>query len=220
MATCIFPPTFATNRFSPRRTRTSKRTSSVPAARPAPVEMSPVPDAPGKFQADWNADKPGSYVTEVVAQRGDQEIGRDVLTFQRMDGVAENFHTEQNRDLLEKLASQTGGRYWRPEELSKLPDGNSLFRRGHHHARDERALEYARDLSAADLAAVLGMAAAPEVGCGVKTRAAICSVVARSLAGERFPRAPESITSPWRAWAASPTTSSASPPWPTTSTSC
>ena len=44
-----------------------------------------------------------------------------MLTFQRMDGVAENFHTEQNRDLLEKLSSQTGGTYWRPQELSKLP---------------------------------------------------------------------------------------------------
>ncbi len=85
------------------------------------VEMSPVPDSPGVFQADWTADKPGSYVTEVVAQRGGQEIGRDVLTFQRMDGVAENFHTGQNRDLLEKLSAQTGGRYWRPSELSQLP---------------------------------------------------------------------------------------------------
>jgi hypothetical protein len=77
---------------------------------------------PGQFQTDWNAEKPGSYLTEVVAQRGDQEIGRDVLTFQRMDGVAENFHTEQNRELLEKLASQTGGRYWRPDQLSELPE--------------------------------------------------------------------------------------------------
>ncbi|HVB57041.1 MAG TPA: glutamine amidotransferase [Candidatus Acidoferrales bacterium] len=85
------------------------------------VEMSPVPDSPGVFQADWTAGKPGSYVTEVVAQRGGQEIGRDVLTFQRMDGVAENFHTEQNRDLLEKLSAQTGGRYWHPAELSQLP---------------------------------------------------------------------------------------------------
>jgi uncharacterized membrane protein len=88
----------------------------------ASVEMSPVPDAPGQFQADWNAEKPGSYVTEVVAQRGNEEVGRDVLNFQRMDGVAENFHTGQNRELLEKLAAQTGGRYWRPDELSKLPD--------------------------------------------------------------------------------------------------
>jgi hypothetical protein len=87
----------------------------------ASIEMNPVPDAPGQFQADWNAEKPGSYVTEVVAQRAGQEIGRDVLTFQRMDGVAENFHTEQNRDLLEKLATQTGGRYWRPDQISNLP---------------------------------------------------------------------------------------------------
>jgi hypothetical protein len=84
--------------------------------------MSPVPDAPGQFQADWNAEKPGSYVTEVVAQRGNEEIGRDVLNFQRMDGVAENFHTGQNRELLEKLAAQTGGRYWRPDEISRLPE--------------------------------------------------------------------------------------------------
>ena len=60
-------------------------------------------------------------MTEVVAQRGGQEIGRDVLTFQRMDGVAENFHTGQNRELLEKLATQTGGQYWKPEDVSKLP---------------------------------------------------------------------------------------------------
>lgn len=87
----------------------------------ASVDMTPVPDAPGTFQADWNAEKPGSYLTEIVAHRGGQEIGRDVLTFQRMNGVAENFHTGQNRDLLEKLASETGGRYWTPDDLKNLP---------------------------------------------------------------------------------------------------
>jgi hypothetical protein len=39
-----------------------------------------------------------------------------------MDGIAENFHTDQNRELLTRLASQTGGRYWRPQDLSDLPD--------------------------------------------------------------------------------------------------
>ena len=88
----------------------------------ANIDMAPAPDAPGSFQAEWTAEKPGSYLTEVVARRGDQPIGRDVLTFQRMDGVAENFHTDQNRELLSRLASQTGGRYWRPQDLSDLPD--------------------------------------------------------------------------------------------------
>jgi len=84
------------------------------------VEMTPVPDSPGQFQAAWNAPKPGAYLTEVTALRGSEELGRDVLTFQRMDGVAENFHSEQNRELLERLASQTGGRYWKPQDLDKL----------------------------------------------------------------------------------------------------
>ena len=86
------------------------------------IDMTPVADKPGTFQADWTAEKPGSYIAEVIAQKRDQEIGRDALSFERMDGVAENFHTGQNRDLLERLAAQTGGRYWRPEELSKLAE--------------------------------------------------------------------------------------------------
>jgi hypothetical protein len=63
---------------------------------------------------------PGSYVVETVAFRGDQEVGRDVVTFRREDGVAENFATHQNRELLEKLAERTGGRYWKPSEMGKL----------------------------------------------------------------------------------------------------
>ena len=100
-----------------------------PSGVSALVEMTPVPDAPGQFQAAWSAPKPGSYLTEVTAQRANpatgkpQEIGRDVITFQRMDGVAENFHTEQNRTLLEQLAAQTGGQYWKPADLGKLATG-------------------------------------------------------------------------------------------------
>jgi uncharacterized membrane protein len=91
-----------------------------PSGVSALVEMAPVPDNPGQFQAAWSAPKVGAYLTEVTAQRKGTELGRDVLTFQRMDGVAENFHTEQNRDLLERLATQTGGQYWKPADLGKL----------------------------------------------------------------------------------------------------
>ena len=89
------------------------------------VEMSPVADSPGRYQAVWSAPRPGAYLTEITAQHPDsnggiRQLGRDVLTFQRMDGFAENFHTEQNRALLERLASQTGGQYWKPADLDKL----------------------------------------------------------------------------------------------------
>jgi uncharacterized membrane protein len=88
----------------------------------AVAEMTPDPNTPGVFTADWTADNPGTYTVEVTAKQGDEDVGRDTLAFERIDGVAENFHTEQNRELLEKLSSQTGGRYWRPQELSRLAD--------------------------------------------------------------------------------------------------
>jgi hypothetical protein len=85
------------------------------------VDLAAVPGQPGSFQVDWTADKPGQYAMEVTAERAGQELGRDIVTLERQDGVAENFHTQQNRTLLEQLSAATGGRYWRPQDLSSLP---------------------------------------------------------------------------------------------------
>jgi uncharacterized membrane protein len=84
------------------------------------VEMRPEPLEQGVFVADWTTPKAGSYLVEVLAKRGTEELGRDVLTFRREDGVAENFHAEQNRELLQKLSSETGGTYYKPEDAKKL----------------------------------------------------------------------------------------------------
>ena len=96
----------------------------------ANLELAPDPRTPGVYQAYWHAEKPGSYVTEFVATRGDEEIGRDLLTFHRENGVAENFKTGLNRNLLEKLAAQTGGSYWRPDALSRLNEEISYSEAG------------------------------------------------------------------------------------------
>jgi hypothetical protein len=92
-----------------------------PDGAPEIVEMAPVPNTPGTYAMEWTAEKPGSYVAEVTADSGKGELGKDVVDFRREDGVAENFHTGQNRDLLEKLSQETGGRYWEPSELNRLP---------------------------------------------------------------------------------------------------
>jgi len=86
--------------------------------------LSPSQDTPGTYQADWTAEKPGAYLAEIVAEPASgepQELGRDVVTFQREDGVAENFHIAQDRRFLEQLAAQTGGRYWKSGDLKNLP---------------------------------------------------------------------------------------------------
>ncbi|HXK00850.1 MAG TPA: hypothetical protein VMS37_00525 [Verrucomicrobiae bacterium] len=91
-----------------------------PEGTSATVELSPQPLEEGIYTGEWTAEKPGSYVAEIIAGHEQEEIGRDVITFRREDGVAENFHTSQNRELLEKLSEQTGGRYYKPSEASKL----------------------------------------------------------------------------------------------------
>ena len=86
------------------------------------VDLRPSEDTPGQYQADWTAQKPGPYLAEVTAQSASNiQLGSDVLTFQRQDGIAESFHTEQNRRLLDQLSTETGGRYWNSTDLKNLP---------------------------------------------------------------------------------------------------
>jgi hypothetical protein len=84
------------------------------------VTLRPEPLSQGIYSAEWNAAEGGSYVAEVTAKRGVDQLGHDVLTFRREDGVAENFHSEQNRELLQKLADETGGRYYTPRTAGRL----------------------------------------------------------------------------------------------------
>jgi uncharacterized membrane protein len=84
------------------------------------LDMRPEPLEQGVYSVDWTTAKPGSYLVDIVAKHGQEDLGHDTLTFRREDGVAENFHVEQNRELLEKLSSETGGRYYKPTEASRL----------------------------------------------------------------------------------------------------
>jgi uncharacterized membrane protein len=91
-----------------------------PDGRTSRIDLRPNPLEQGVYTGEYSAAPAGSYVTEVLATKGGQEIGRDVITFRREEGVAENFQTSQNRELLEKLAQQTGGSYRKPSDVDKL----------------------------------------------------------------------------------------------------
>lgn len=94
------------------------------------LELNPSSTEPGVYEGEWTAEKQGSYLLEVTATRGSEAVGRDVLTFRRENGVAEDFHAEQNRALLEKLSEETGGRYFSPDKLDKLSEEVSYSEAG------------------------------------------------------------------------------------------
>ncbi|MGI4757520.1 MAG: glutamine amidotransferase [Janthinobacterium lividum] len=95
-----------------------------PAGLNAMLDMTPSQETPGLYQADYIAEKSGSYLAQVTADAAGakpEKLGDDVLTFQREDGVQENFHTEANPALLAQLAKETGGRAWSGGDLKNLP---------------------------------------------------------------------------------------------------
>ncbi|MCS7023542.1 MAG: hypothetical protein NZV14_01990 [Bryobacteraceae bacterium] len=94
------------------------------------LELAPDPLTPGTYLAEWRAEPAGAYVAEILAKRGNEELGRDVVNFRREDGVAEYFGAEQNRELLEKLAAETAGAYYPVSNLSKLSDQISYSEAG------------------------------------------------------------------------------------------
>ncbi len=110
-----------TKTYEPAGNASLTATLADEAGRLSTFEMHPSPDQEGVYEGDVEAARPGTYQVEVTANRTDESLGRDALVFHREDGVAENFHPQQNRELLEKIASETGGRYWRLEDVAKLP---------------------------------------------------------------------------------------------------
>ena len=93
-------------------------------------ELRTVPNEPGVFSGEWDAAAAGSYGVEVIAKQGEEESGRDLVTLRREDGVAENFRLAQNRELLEKLAEQTGGSYFKISDIENLSKNISFSEAG------------------------------------------------------------------------------------------
>ena len=96
------------------------------------VDLHPSQDTPGQYVATWGADKSGGYLAEITAtdDASTQKSAADAVTFRREDGIAEDFHTEQNSQLLQQLSEQTGGRYWQPNEVNDLPQNISYSEAG------------------------------------------------------------------------------------------
>lgn len=89
---------------------------------PTTIEMTPSPDEEGVYLAEAIAAAPGAYRVEAKAFLGDESLGEAVVHVRREDGVAEDFRPAQNRELLTRLAEQTGGQYWSLDDVAGLPE--------------------------------------------------------------------------------------------------
>ena len=89
---------------------------------PAALTLTPAPGQPGRYETVLDAVAPGIYRFEATAELEGELLGASRLAIRREDGVAEHFHTQQNRPLLERLATATGGRYFALADAAQIPE--------------------------------------------------------------------------------------------------
>jgi hypothetical protein len=82
--------------------------------------LQPVADHPGRFTASLDALADGLYRVDLTAKVGKDQVMSTSSAFRRDDNVVENFASYQHRAVLERVANETHGRYWRLDELSNL----------------------------------------------------------------------------------------------------
>jgi hypothetical protein len=84
------------------------------------LKMQRTPDSKGRYTATLDAAANGLYRVDLTAKVGKDQVSTAVSAFRRDDNVVENFASYQHRAVLERLANETHGRYWRLDELASL----------------------------------------------------------------------------------------------------
>jgi hypothetical protein len=114
---------------------------------PTPLEMTPVAGERGLYEAAYETTHTGVFRFEAVAKSaggaspvtGDDgaiegaaaaELGRARFAVRREDGVLEHYRVQQNRPLLERLATATGGNYFAVADVGRLPEAVSFSEAG------------------------------------------------------------------------------------------
>jgi uncharacterized membrane protein len=95
-----------------------------------PARVEPSGRGDGRYTVALDARTPGLYRVQLAATSGKKEIGRATAHLRRADGVLEQFSAWQHRPMLERIATDTGGRYWPLNDLAGLPEAIRYSRAG------------------------------------------------------------------------------------------
>lgn len=76
----------------------------------------------GEYRAAFTAQVEGLHEIRIEASRDGEPLGADVVTGEAAELTNEFFGAELNRGLLERLADETGGRYYTLEQAGELPE--------------------------------------------------------------------------------------------------
>ena len=100
------------------------------AMREIPLEW--VVDRDGEYQATYASDEPGIHTVRVVTTGGrpGERMLEDSTFVSVGDLNAEFYGAEMRRPLLQRIADETGGKFYTPATMNQIPEDISLNKRG------------------------------------------------------------------------------------------
>ena len=84
----------------------------------------------GEYKGSFVADEPGIYQVKATAARNGADLGSGVLHTRASAGDSEYFDAAMRSSLLNRLAEETGGRFFTPSTAGALPEAISYSGRG------------------------------------------------------------------------------------------
>jgi uncharacterized membrane protein len=84
----------------------------------------------GAYSANFEPQEEGVYVITCEAYQGNKSLGAGSASFRVSESNEEFHNANMNLDLLKRLSSETGGRYYSPNDVRTLPEDISYTDKG------------------------------------------------------------------------------------------
>jgi uncharacterized membrane protein len=116
--------------FQPVADAALELTAYSEAGEVVPARIEPSGRGDGRHTVALDARAPGLYRVELAATRDGESVGNATAHLRRADGVLEQFSSWQHRPMLERIARDSGARYWTLDDLAGLPEAIRYSRAG------------------------------------------------------------------------------------------
>jgi hypothetical protein len=101
-----------------------------PSGKSAEVPLEWTVSKDGEYKGAFVADEPGVYQVKASATRGGTALGTNQIHTRATGGDSEYFDAPMRASLLNRIAEDTGGRFFTPASVAQLPDAINLSGRG------------------------------------------------------------------------------------------
>jgi hypothetical protein len=104
--------------------------ASGPGMPEVEIPMEWTVDRDGEYRASFTPSELGQYRVRAMAWKGDTLLAVDTTFVEAAESRAEFFGAQMNKPLLERIADETGGKFYSPDNLDNLAEDMTYTKSG------------------------------------------------------------------------------------------